>query len=163
MRSPSVAVTQLVDLLKQQDERLVLAESCTAGLASAEISMVAGVSDSLCGSAVTYRCATKTKWLGVDAQLIEKETAVCPQVAHQMAKGVLQITPEATIAASITGHLGPDAPDELDGVVFIGIARKQQDDIQVHVAQHQLQELGRTARQIEAVGLIVQELSKTLK
>jgi nicotinamide mononucleotide (NMN) deamidase PncC len=39
-----------------------------------------------------------------------------------MARKVLARTPEADIAASVTGHLGPNAPPALDGLVFIGIA-----------------------------------------
>jgi len=39
-----------------------------------------------------------------------------------MAEGALLKTPEAQFAVSITGHLGPDAPEGLDGVVFLGVA-----------------------------------------
>ena len=35
------------------------------------------------------------------------------------------MTPEADIAAAITGHLGPDAPVDLDGVIVIGIASRR--------------------------------------
>jgi nicotinamide mononucleotide (NMN) deamidase PncC len=41
-----------------------------------------------------------------------------------MAVGVLERTPEADLAASVTGHLGPDAPAALDGVIYVGVARR---------------------------------------
>jgi nicotinamide mononucleotide (NMN) deamidase PncC len=39
-----------------------------------------------------------------------------------MATGVLNNTPQASLAASVTGHLGPDAPPEQDGTAWATIA-----------------------------------------
>ena len=38
-----------------------------------------------------------------------------------MAASVLKMTPEAELAAAVTGHLGPNAPSELDGLVFVAV------------------------------------------
>jgi len=92
MESQSVAAKEVVELLDQHQQRLVLAESCTAGLVAAEISMVVGVSEFFCGSAVTYRDATKRSWLDVDGKCIAEQTAVCRDVAEQMVRGVLRKT-----------------------------------------------------------------------
>jgi nicotinamide mononucleotide (NMN) deamidase PncC len=42
-----------------------------------------------------------------------------------MAENVLSKTPEADIAAAITGHLGPNAPETQDGLVFIAVSKRQ--------------------------------------
>ncbi len=55
---------RLVDVLKRLDTKIVFAESCTAGLVSATLARVPGVSAYLCGSAVTYRDEVKTAWVG---------------------------------------------------------------------------------------------------
>jgi nicotinamide-nucleotide amidase len=147
---------QLVRLLEQNGQKLVLAESCTGGLIAAELAKVPGVSNWLCGSAVTYRRETKTAWLDVDSAVIQRQTAVCTEVAGQMVHGVLRITPEADIAAAITGHLGPDAPADFDGVVFIAIALRRETN--PTISRHQLMSAARIDRQSEAAKLVLQQL-----
>ncbi len=150
---------QLFRLLKQHGTRIVFAESCTAGLVSATLARVPGVSQWHCGSAVTYRSETKTEWLDVSEATLKRHTAVSEPVARQMAVGVLKKTPEAGLSAAITGHLGPDAPTDLDGVVYIGIARRAGKKIKaVGVWRHQLQQQTRLQRQKEAVTLIFEQL-----
>jgi len=62
--------------------------------------------------------------LGIPAAILEKPGPVSQEVAKLMAQRVLDKTPEADVAISVTGHLGPDAPPKLDGRVYIGIARR---------------------------------------
>lgn len=114
---------ELAAVLKRHDRRLVFAESCTAGLLASSLSRIPGISNYFCGSMVTYRDASKSKWLGVDQKDLSspKIGAVSETVAVQMATGVLEKTPEADIAVSVTGHLGPDAPVDLDGVAFVAV------------------------------------------
>lgn len=118
---------EAVELARVLDERrcrIVFAESCTAGLACATLAMVPGISKRLCGAFVTYRDSAKREMLGVPKLDLETEGAVSVAVARFMAEGALRRTPEARIAVSITGHLGPEAPAELDGLAFIGLARR---------------------------------------
>lgn len=117
----------VLSLLERHQDRIVCAESCTAGLVSATLAAIPGASKFLCGSAVVYRNATKTHWLHVPAELLDDPARgdVCHETAVRMAEGVLAATPEATIAVSITGHLGPQAPEGLDGVAFIGWAWRE--------------------------------------
>ncbi|TWT50311.1 Nicotinamide-nucleotide amidohydrolase PncC [Rubripirellula amarantea] len=147
---------ELFEKLSDAGSRIVFAESCTGGLVAAEMAKIAGVSEVFCGSAVTYRNDTKVRWLGVDAETIANLSAVSPPVAHQMAKGVLQQTPEADLAVAITGHLGPDAPDGLDGLVLIGLARTIKGKVVVKVTEHHLESSSRTERQLEAMLVVVQ-------
>ena len=154
----------VADRLQRHRIYLVLAESCTAGLVAATLARVPGISQWLCGSAVTYRESTKQQWLDVAADDLEQFSAVSEPVARQMAVGVLQRTAEANVAAAVTGHLGPDAPPELDGVVFVGLARRQPDgSIDCAVSRHKLQREQRHERQQEAAELVLGRLADTLE
>ena len=121
--SLDAAAERLFRLLQRSGQRIVFAESCTAGLVAAALARFPGVSEYLCGSAVTYRDATKARWLSVPRDLLDAPDigAVSAQVAEAMCHGVLNATPEADVAASVTGHLGPHSPPGLDGVVFTGL------------------------------------------
>ncbi len=120
-----LAANNLAATLKAQDKRIVFAESCTAGLVAATLGRVPGISQHLCGSAVTYRNDTKHRWLGVPTGELEDPGPVSAIVAERMAAGALNATPEADIAVVVTGHLGPNAPEELDGLVFVGVASRK--------------------------------------
>lgn len=116
------AAKRLAAALSRSDQKIVFAESCTAGLVPATLASIPGISQYLCGSAVTYRNDTKHRWLSVGDDVLSEPGPVSEIVAKQMAAGALKLTPEADLAASITGHLGPDAPEGLDGVVHTGVA-----------------------------------------
>ncbi len=155
---------QLAQWLIAHDQKVVFAESCTAGLLAAALGEIPGISAHLCGSAVTYRERTKIDWLRVERQAIERFTAVSEQVAAQMALGVLSNTTEADLAASVTGHLGPDAPAGFDGVVFVGIARRDAAEVQLlRVAKHHLAAQGRLQRRNETVRLVLTELLRAAR
>ena len=115
---------QLFDALEKSGDVLVLAESCTAGLISATLARIPGMSRRLAGSFVVYQIDSKVAWLGIPSEMIQQHGVVSPEVAVSMATQALHLTPHATFAMSITGHLGPDAPQELDGVAWLGIAAK---------------------------------------
>lgn len=169
-------VEEVASLLQQSGRRVVFAESCTGGLVAAALARVPGISDFLCGSAVAYRLDTKSRWLGVPEAMLADPGPVSEVVARAMAFGVLGRTPEADLAASITGHLGPDAPGDLDGLIFVGIARRNPEAIHgasVYVFEDHLtsneyaaSELTglslREQRQWRAVELVLTHLRSTL-
>ena len=125
--------------LAKRDVRVVFAESCTAGLVAALLARVPGVSEYLCGLAVTYRSRTKHDWLAVPQSDLDQYTAVSEPVARAMASAVLERTQEADFSAAVTGHLGPDAPKELDGVVYVAVARRTGEAIEIlGVWRHEL-------------------------
>ncbi|MEK6248081.1 MAG: CinA family protein [Planctomycetales bacterium] len=153
----------VADLLQQRRARLVLAESCTSGLVAVTLATVPGISEWLCGSAVTYREATKQQWLNVSASDLKQFTSTSDSVARQMAIGVLNHTPEANLAGSVTGHLGPGAPDGFDGVIFVGVANRQEDGtIHCNVERHQLQQQERQDRKQEAANIVLSSLASFL-
>jgi PncC family amidohydrolase len=122
LHTPQHIAAELVGRLKRQNLKIVFAESCTGGLAAAMMTGVPGVSNYFCGSAVTYRIDTKSQWLGIDADLINAHTPESPETSLAMAIGILDRTPEADVAVAVTGHLGPNAPPEKDGIIYVAIA-----------------------------------------
>ncbi len=160
--------TLLRDLLRKHSQRIVFAESCTAGLIAASLGQIPGISEWLAGSAVVYQIETKAEWLDVDRQDLVDLGPVSRLVSEQMARGVLAKTPHATLAASVTGHLGPNAPEDQDGVAWSSVAIKMAGTVRVVSRQLQLDD-GRTpapdadpaaslrhVRQINAVRMVLQ-------
>ena len=144
--------------------RFVLAESCTSGLAAAVLGRKAGISAYFCGSLVTYRNKSKQKWLDVDSGFLHDEGPVSAVVAKAMAAAALTKTEEADVAISITGHLGPDAPSELDGLVIIGISIRDEDG-NASTVSHSflLSSTSREQRQQEATALVLKVLARTIQ
>ena len=116
-----VAAERLSERLDATGNTLVLAESCTGGLAAAALVGRAGASTRLAGSFVTYQTASKAAWLGIPEVLLTDPGPVSPEVAAAMAAGVAVRTPHATLAAAITGHLGPGAPPGENGRLVVAV------------------------------------------
>ncbi len=110
--------------LRRFEHRIVLAESCTAGLVAAQLGGIPGVSNHLCGSLVVYRNDSKIRWLGIEPATLEDPNIgpVCDVVTLALAESALHRTPEATLSGAITGHLGPGAQEHLDGIVYCAVA-----------------------------------------
>jgi nicotinamide-nucleotide amidase len=131
--------------LKRCRQRLVLVESCTSGLCCAMLGHAPGISEVLCGSFVVYRNGSKSQWLGIDDSLLQNPHIgpVSDEVTRLLACAALERTPEATLAVAITGHLGPYGPmsreRELDGTVFMAIARKNQKGIITNERQQRIE------------------------
>ena len=119
--SSGSALQQIVDKLRSQGQRIALAESCTGGLVAARLASVPGVSEVLCGSVVSYRENAKQDWLGISSSKLQTFSSVSPEVTLAMACAVLAETPEASLAAAVTGHLGPAAPAKLDGTMYVAV------------------------------------------
>jgi PncC family amidohydrolase len=144
--------------------RFVFAESCTSGLAAAVLGRQAGISAYFCGSLVTYRNKSKQHWLEFGHGILPDDGPVSDVVAQAMAAAALTKTEEADVAISITGHLGPDAPPELDGVVIIGISIRNEDGNASTVSHSfRLSSESREQRQQEATLLVLKVLAHTLQ
>lgn len=146
------AARRLAAVLESADTKIVFAESCTGGLVSGALTRVPGISRFLCGGMVTYRNETKTAYLQVPAKLLRDPGPVSEIVAREMAVGILKHTPEAEWSAAVTGHLGPHAPVELDGVVFIAVAeRGPSSRPKCAVTRYQCRAVERFSRQQEVI------------
>ena len=60
----------LAQALFRSGAQLVLAESCTGGMAAAALTQNPGISKNFCGSAVVYQSETKTAWLKTSGKRI---------------------------------------------------------------------------------------------
>ncbi len=117
------------DTLTENRQKLVLAESCTAGLVAATLGRFPGVSTVLCGSAVVYQSETKSDWLGIAPSILTDEAfgPVSAEVTDLLALKVLKLTSLATIGTAVTGHLGPTPEVERDGQVFVSVAKRTEE------------------------------------
>jgi PncC family amidohydrolase len=97
---------ELVNLLKEKDQSIAGAESCTGGLASKIIVDVPGSSSVFFGSVVAYSDDAKVRILGVRPSTIAKKGAVSEEVVREMANGAMKKF-GASIAFSISGIAGP--------------------------------------------------------
>lgn len=152
-------------ILSNRGDKIVLAESCTAGAIAASLGSIPGISRYLCGSAVVYRASTKRKWLGIKKRTIQKFTTESHKMAQQLAINVLCSTPEAIWSLAIVGHLGPDSPLEKDGLLYICIARRtKKNRIKIKESlEHKLDKCGRNERLYLATEVALTHLARALK
>lgn len=111
------------DLLNNKHQTFSSAESCTGGNIAHRITLIPGSSEVFRGAAVTYATPTKTKVLGVPAEIIEKHGVVSQPVVESMAKGVRELM-EADFGLATTGVAGPGGGTEENpvGTVWVGLA-----------------------------------------
>ena len=101
----------VVRLLKEKHLTVATAESATAGLIAKRLTDIPGASDVFHCGIVSYSNDIKARLLGVDETVLREQTAVCRDVAEQMALGALRRS-GADLAVSVTGLAGP-GKDEL--------------------------------------------------
>lgn len=111
----------VVDLLKEKELTLSLAESCTGGAIAARIVNVPGASQVFTHGFVTYSNRAKRECLGVKKSTLKTVGAVSAKCARQMAKGGCAAS-GADICLSVTGLAGPDGgtSETPVGTVFMG-------------------------------------------
>ncbi len=110
----------VVKKLIEKNLTISAAESCTGGQFAASITDVAGASNVIGASFVTYSCDAKTELVGVPAELIEEKGVVSSDVAEAMAIGARKAS-GADIGISVTGYAGPEAnPGRSPGEAYIG-------------------------------------------
>jgi nicotinamide-nucleotide amidase len=110
-------------LLKQQNNTISTAESCTGGTIAQLLTSVSGASNYFKGSVVSYATETKISVLGLSEAVIEKHSVVSAEVAKQMAINVKNIM-KTDYAIATTGNAGPTQGDSKAevGSVFIALA-----------------------------------------
>ena len=108
--------------LLEQHKTLAFAESCTGGLASSLVTDIAGSSEYLVGSAVTYTNEAKHKLLEVQETTLTSYGAVSEQTACEMAQGVRKLF-GSDFGVGITGNAGPGGSEcKPVGLVYIAVA-----------------------------------------
>lgn len=108
------------DLLSERKETIGFAESCTAGLASAQLGAIPGASTVFAGSIISYSNEVKEKQLDVPSEILVKHGAVSAECAIAMARGIAKNL-NVDLGISITGIAGPDGgtKEKPVGTVFI--------------------------------------------
>lgn len=109
------------DLLRSRGLQIAVAESCTGGLVSTRLTDVPGSSDYVRFNAVCYSNDAKTRWLGVDAALIEEHGAVSEPTALAMADGIRRQA-DADLGVGVTGIAGPAGGSDVKPVGTVVIA-----------------------------------------
>lgn len=121
-----MSVEAILDSFRTSGKKLIFAESVTGGLLADAFISIAGASDVVLGSEVTYARELKVALLGVDEDVLAEKGAVSAEVATQMAQGVcavgqgsLELQPGDVIALATTGNAGPDGNPV--GQVFVAL------------------------------------------
>ena len=111
-----------VALLQELSLTVATAESLTGGLVCAALTSVPGSSAVVRGGVVAYAVPVKRDLLGVDADLLDREGAVHPDVCEAMARGVGRLL-HADVGLATTGVAGPEAHGGQDpGTVYVCVA-----------------------------------------
>ena len=112
----------LLELLKEQNATLAVAESLTGGLLEASLTDIPGASAVVLGGVVVYTNEMKQRMLNVPAEVLEKYTAVSAETAIAMAEGMRALS-NADYAIATTGEAGPESQSGAKvGTVFVGIS-----------------------------------------
>ena len=108
--------------LLKQHKTISFAESCTGGLASNLVTDIAGSSEYLIGSIVTYTNEAKHNLLKVKEETLNAYGAISEETALEMAQGVRKLF-GSDFGVGITGNAGPGGSEGKPvGLVYIAIA-----------------------------------------
>ena len=113
-------------LLKQNNQTVSTAESCTGGYIGHLLSKHGGSSQFYTGGIISYDNRIKTEFLNVPEHILQTVGAVSQEAVEQMAKSVRE-SMKTDFAVSVSGIMGPSGQtDEKPlGMVWIGVASKE--------------------------------------
>ena len=151
---------EVVKILKERGWHISFAESCTGGLACAELVGVPDASWVLDASIVTYANEAKIHYLGVSESLIAEYGVVSEQVAGEMAEGVARAN-SAEVGVGISGIAGPSggSAEKPVGCVCFGYYINGT----VHTERVLFGDLGRNAVRSVAVAHVYSRLCDLIK
>jgi len=109
--------------LREREETLAVAESCTGGLVGSLVTDISGSSAYFDRSLVTYSYEAKQELLAVSREALDDHGAVSEPVAAEMARGVRD-TAGTDWGVATTGVAGPTggSPETPVGTVYIAVA-----------------------------------------
>ena len=113
---------KIVSFLKKKRFKLAIAESCTGGKLSSDITSVSGSSKVFTMGLITYSNQAKIDILKVPRKIIKKYGAVSIQCCLTMVNNLSKIS-KSKVCVSITGIAGPKGGSKQKpvGLVYIGI------------------------------------------
>ncbi len=112
-------------LLRQRQQTVAAAESCTGGFLGHRLTNVPGSSDYFLLSITAYHNNQKSRFLQIPQDLLDEYGAVSSEIACEMAKGIRE-RGSADYGLAITGIAGPGGgtADKPVGLVYIALAGK---------------------------------------
>ncbi len=112
-------------LLKEKDETVATAESCTGGNIARMLTSHPGASSYYKGTVVSYDNDIKKRILHVSDETLQTDGAVSEATVRQMAESVLDLM-QTDYAIAVSGIMGPDGgtPEKPVGMVWIAVAGK---------------------------------------
>lgn len=113
------------ELLKEKKFTISCAESCTGGLLTSKLTDIAGSSEYVKGSIVSYSNEIKISAVRVNEETLKNFGAVSYETAYEMAKNIREIF-KTDIGVGITGIAGPGGGSDKKpvGLVYISVANK---------------------------------------
>ncbi|WP_317180161.1 2-oxo-tetronate isomerase [Lelliottia amnigena] len=102
---------RVANVLTEQELMLTTAESCTGGNLAAALCAEENTAAFYDVGLITFSDEAKQKILGVQANTLEKYTAVSEQTVKEMSAGALARA-GADISIAISGYAGPDGGDD---------------------------------------------------
>lgn len=121
-------VIDIATCLRQQQQRLATAESCTGGWIAKQLTDVPGSSDWFDRGFVTYSNEAKQDMLGVPQPLIEQQGAVSEAVVSAMAAGAIERS-RAQWSVAVSGIAGPGGGSDEKPVGLVWLAWGMPDGI----------------------------------
>ena len=120
----------LTTKLKKNKIKIAVAESCTGGLISYNLTKIPGASKFFMMGIVSYSNISKHDLLKVRQKTLTKYGAVSPEICKEMCNNLLKIS-KTNIAISVTGIAGPDGGTKRKpiGLVYVGICSKNKFEI----------------------------------
>ena len=120
----------LTTKLKKNKIKVAVAESCTGGLISYNLTKIPGASKFFMMGIVSYSNISKLDLLKVRQKTLTKYGAVSPEICKEMCNNLLKIS-KTNIAISVTGIAGPDGGTKKKpiGLVYVGICSKNKIEI----------------------------------
>ncbi len=114
------------NLLKQRNQTVATAESCTGGYIGHLLSKNAGSSQFYTGGIISYDNRIKTEFLDVPTHILQTVGAVSKEAVEQMALAV-RAKMNTDYAISVSGIMGPSGQtDEKPlGMVWVGVANRE--------------------------------------
>ena len=114
---------RIIESASEKGATIGCAESLTGGLIAGALTAIPGSSQVVHGAIVSYVNDIKHRELGVDAEVLKTEGAVCEAVARQMAEGARKNL-DVDIAVAVTGIAGPggEEPGKPVGTVWAAVS-----------------------------------------
>ena len=121
---------KLTAKLKKNKIKVAVAESCTGGLISYNLTKIPGASKFFMMGIVSYSNISKLNLLKVRQKTLTKYGAVSAEICKEMCNNLLKIS-KTNIAISVTGIAGPDGGTKKKpiGLVYVGICSKNKLEI----------------------------------